>query len=169
MVSPGGDPFAKRLYRMLATEIEPLIAQMNGRLALMKNQPGPIAEHYGELDVNEGEDPRYNYIVAYGTDPETFPAIVVKLATGDDDQEIGWLMAEIPVRVMVRIFIDSDDIDKSAVSVWVYDKNKRQADCIQKPEPLSTPSGRILLWASDFLSVDDRTLPDDYQRPYKNQ
>ena len=79
-------------------------------------------------------------------------------------------MAEVPVRVALRISINPRDMtNKSVVSVWTNNKASSQGVCFQLPEPLSTRGGRIVLWASDLLSVEDDTLAPGYQRPYMKQ
>lgn len=162
----------KYLWSLLACKTQQFIAKMNDDPTLMKQQLGPIVEQYGVWgSLKASKDPRYGFVIAFGTDHNALPSIVFKLGTNDNgNREVGWLMAEFPVRVVVRIAINTSDVtNKSVISVWTYDKYKRHGICFQQPEPLSTPGGRISSWASDFLSVQDDDLPDGYQRPYKEQ
>jgi hypothetical protein len=172
--------FAKTLHLELATAVVHLKNLMNNMDAVRENQPEPATEWDGVLDLNNRAEPKHQYIIAYGTDSESYPAILFKLGASTDDQEIPHLMAKFPVRVVVRIRAamlnkgwkpgdSTAAIDSSTVSVWVYDKAAHQAKRVQGPENLSTPGGHIGLWGSDLLSVEDTTLPEEYQRPYKQQ
>lgn len=174
--------FAMALHHKVATEIEiaPLITTMNTLDAVKRGQPGPITEWKGCLDITKPDDPMYSYIIAYGSDPESYPGIIFVLGKKTNDQDIAHLMAKIPVRVVVRICpaslgeewepgANTAEIDSSTVSVWVYDMASRQAKRVHRPEALSTLGGHIALWGSDLLSVEDATLPEQYQRPYPQQ
>lgn len=133
---PEDSMFAKVLYHELATAITPLKNMMNNLDAVMQIQPEPVTEWTGALDVNNRNDPMFNYIIAYGTDKESFPAIAFKLGDMTDDQEIGHLMAKVPMRTVVRIRPtmlnkgwrpgdSTAELDASTVSVWVYDEAAR--------------------------------------------
>ncbi|KAJ9150190.1 hypothetical protein NKR19_g5334 [Coniochaeta hoffmannii] len=174
--------FAMALHHKVATEMEiaPLITTMNNLDAVKRGQPGPITEWKGCLDITKPDDPMYSYIIAYGSDPESYPGIIFVLGKKANDQDLAHLMAKIPVRVAVRICpaslgeewepgANTAEIDSSTVSVWVYDMASRQAKRVHRPEALSTLGGHIALWGSDLLSVEDATLPEQYQRPYPQQ
>jgi len=166
--------FSIMLHNELDNAIDPLKQLLNKMDAVAQNQPGPISKWVGDLDINDPDDPRYEYLLAYGTSQKNFPAVVFKL--GCSDQEACHLMAEVPIRVVVHIKLEKKAKPGASVvhnndltiSVWVYDKSARQAKLIQK-ERLSTPGGQIRLWGSDFMTLEDTTLPEKYRRPYKNQ
>ncbi|KAJ9158319.1 hypothetical protein NKR19_g3434 [Coniochaeta hoffmannii] len=166
--------FSIMLHNELDNAIDPLKQLLNKMDAVAQNQPGPISKWVGDLDINDPDDPRYEYLLAYGTSQKNFPAVVFKL--GCSDQEACHLMAEVPIRVVVHIKLEKKAKPGASVvhnndltiSVWVYDKSARQAKLIQR-ERLSTPGGQIRLWGSDLMTLEDATLPEKYRRPYKNQ
>lgn len=148
---------------------------------LMALQGGPVT--MWESKLADSDDPLFRYVLAFGTDKDTYPPIVFKMGDESDGQAhnlIGHLMAKVPIRIVIRIRLatlekgwkpgdSTNKIDTSTISIWKYDDSRRQAVCIHAHEPLATPGGRIALWLSDFLTKEDDTLPEEFKRPDPKQ